>query len=962
MAKHTKYSLALCLSVFCFCLLSSTPIKLKAWSQDKSSVLKPIKTLQDPDDNVRNNASYGLKQTSPEANAMVPKLIEKLKDGDRDVRWIAAKALGKIGPAAKDAVPTLMKALKDQYEDVRFVSRGALVTIGSAAVPALVTALKSKNEELRRQAAEILGNMGSKAISAKPALIEALEDQNGEVRSWALKALNRIGIDANDAMALGKLATELRDAKAINMIEELKAIQKSLFSANLSKTEAAQDVRRAIEYLEQNKRINWWQTTIKWLSEHILISFLVVLYILWVLFWLIVYWLSPLVLLQTNRALKPLKFELPGWLASVNLPLRFLLFVGFINFHPRVLDAWVMAHISTVKERFSEKDTVRNRQIHISVPVDLNRKTIPDLTVNHLQSAFAKNIGCLLIWGEGGSGKTSIACQIAKWAMAEDPEKRLCGHVMLPVLIEHELNIDEGKQAFIRNIGRQLQDLTDKVDPVPEDLLEHLVRHRRVLVIVDHLSEMSEETRSQIKPEERDFQANALIVTSRLEETLGGVTKTVIKPLRIRRERLSPFMEAYLSHRGKSNLFTDIEFFNACSQISEMVGNRDITLLLAKLYGEQMISTKEGVTDDKLPENIPDLMLCYLNELNRNVSENRLDNLEIHRVAKVLAWECLKQKFRPAAARYDNALSAIKIENADFYFNYIEKRLRLIQKVQPAEDSFRFLLDPLVEYLAGLYLVETYGENEGSWKDLLMEADREDRTPEAIKGFLMAIRDCCIAKGDDYNIPNFVEKEIGLRAGLHPDKLAKIPPERLFRRLINQLSALEAKDRQMAAQVLGQIGPEAKAATAALSQAIGDENCEVRKSAAVALGKLGSEAKEAAPALIRALNDSDYYVREYAAAALGKIGPEAKAAVPDLIQSLKDEYSDVRGVAAWALGVIGQEAKAAVPDLIKVLKHETGGVQWRAAWTLKTIGTPEALNAISVFESKWPGLIGTIQE
>ena len=170
--------------------------------------------------------------------------------------------------------------------------------------------------------------------------------------------------------------------------------------------------------------------------------------------------------------------------------------------------------------------------------------------------------------------------------MAEEPDQQPCNHRMIPVLIEHDLDftVASGKDPLTAAIGRQLQDLIATPAPVPEALLERLLRQRRILVIVDHLSEMPRTTRDKIQPEAPHFPVNALIVTSRIEETLGGVTKTVIRPLRVAGNRLSSFMEAYLTQRQKRDLFDDPAFFDACSRLSLMVGKRAITVLLAKLY------------------------------------------------------------------------------------------------------------------------------------------------------------------------------------------------------------------------------------------------------------------------------------------------------------------------------------------------------------------------------------------
>jgi|SRR5262245_15650420 len=75
---------------------------------------------------------------------------------------------------------------------------------------------------------------------------------------------------------------------------------------------------------------------------------------------------------------------------------------------------------------------------------------------------------------------------------------------------------------------------------------------------------------------------------------------------------------------------------------------------------------------------------------------------------------------------------------------------------------------------------------------------------------------------------------------------------------LRQLRSTEAKDRREAALVLSwEIGPEGKAAVAALTEALKDEDNAVRGSAADALGYIGPEARSAAPALVGALKDKD---------------------------------------------------------------------------------------------------------
>jgi HEAT repeat protein len=123
-------------------------------------------------------------------------------------------------------------------------------------------------------------------------------------------------------------------------------------------------------------------------------------------------------------------------------------------------------------------------------------------------------------------------------------------------------------------------------------------------------------------------------------------------------------MEFYLNFKNKRDLFNDSEYFDDCSRLSKIVRKSNVTVLLAKLYAEQMIAMKEGFTEE-LPKNIPELMLSYLNELNRAIDQNVLDNREVHKNTKIVAWECLKNTFRPASARREEVLLTLGGDDAE---------------------------------------------------------------------------------------------------------------------------------------------------------------------------------------------------------------------------------------------------------------------------------------------------------
>jgi hypothetical protein len=108
-------------------------------------------------------------------------------------------------------------------------------------------------------------------------------------------------------------------------------------------------------------------------------------------------------------------------------------------------------------------------------------------------------------------------------------------------------------------------------------------------------------------------------------------------------------------------------------------------------------------------------MLQYLNELNRQ--EGLLTDRAVHSAAKSIAWECLKETFRPAPAKIEAVLAVLGGDSAQDRINYLERNLRLVQVIGAGQDKVKVALDPPAEYVAGLYVVEHYGDNEQPWRD-----------------------------------------------------------------------------------------------------------------------------------------------------------------------------------------------------------------------------------------------------
>lgn len=776
--------------------------------ENKGNKSKAVKALIDllnknPNGEVRRSAAEALGIIKSDDPRVIEILNDALEDPSFSVRSAAADALGNFGNTTnkkiidnlQNTIPNINKLFSDLNFTPRQKAAYALsqIEVSDEKNQEIVTGkltteiLKTTNENLSINAAIALGKLGTSQPTPVKT-IKILETLHTTLQKDTSKDKN---ISENAAESISKIAGSLEGKLEANKgqqgyqnsldksIEVLENILKedyfqSLKDYPLDRLAIKQDIEKHLNLLKTKKSLvdsikETWQKSDFSIRLTIVLSIIFILANIVVLF---IFWIRPIWLLRSDdrywKALSESKIEskIPGMIGEIIQTIVMIIgcTILALRYHPRVLDAWVAKNIKSVRRVFEKKDSVQKCEVYIPIPVILNDETISELTAKDLRSQFNKH---LLIWGEGGSGKTSLAFQIAKWAMSDDENEWICkNHQMLPVLIEEDIEVEaaRGKDPFIAMIQGQLNDeLGSDTEPISEELLEHLLRKQRILVIVDHLSEMSEQTREFIHPEMSDCPVNALVVTSRIKEKLGGVNKTTITPLLVEGNRLSSFMDAYLIKLDNArSLFTDSQFFEACKNLSNIVGQSKITVLLAKLYADQLIAAKRNLIGDikpeDVPDNIPDLMLRYLNLLNEKVPEaqNKLKNPTVHRDVQVLAWECLKTNYQPKTTKREDAIIAIGNNEGEIHLDYLEKRLHLIQTISPAEDKIRFTLDPLVEYLAALYLCSLYRNDENQWSELLNHIDNISIS----QGFLIALRDCCSAKGEEYNIPSFVLEKL----------------------------------------------------------------------------------------------------------------------------------------------------------------------------------------------------------
>lgn len=759
---------------------------------------KLLTALKDPSDQVRISAADGLGLLPPDAASTLGPLTEALNDRNSEVRRFAAVALNELGENAAPAIDTLLEKLGDP--DVALDASRAIAHIGPKALPKLLESLKSDNVTVRKGAAAAISNMGIGAAPAIPDLLKRIQskDENVDVKRFAIYAL--AGAGSEEPGKVVPTLVELLQSKdqdtvtvaAITIVKLGEYLQNSVGTGNLSTQEIAEslsalkttramiaegkltipDSTNAVSELDSsintlNFALESHASTMlrdiwKWCQENQLALSPIVWIAFFLLLWTVLLHTKPLLILKVSNSLDKI-----ADISLQSMPIKHFFLVSFFHHSPKVLDAWVASQIDTVRKEFESKSTVQERNVYIPMPVVLNGKSIGNLTAEHLKPIFSQNRAFMLIHGEGGVGKTTLACQIARWAMSPIASERMLEHPVLPVLLEHDLYIDpQKKDSFLQTIRGQLSLTCTTSEGITDEFVLQLLKQKRLMVLLDHFSELSQETRKAIRPESPAFAANLLLVTSRNEEKLDDASKSAIKPIRIQGDRLSAFMDAYLTQRGKRELFDDPEYFDSCRKLSLIVGKGTTTILLAKLFAEQMIALKEGDPDSTLPDNVPDLMLCYINELNRDFGEERYDNYTLHQYLKAVAWECLKDSFRPMSARTIDVLQHMtkefNLQDADAAntrLRYLQERVRIVQAVGPSGDMVRFTLDPVAEYLAAIKVAGDCGADENKWNELLERMKTEEATGP-IDGFVSALRETLKVKSKELKISAAVIQKV----------------------------------------------------------------------------------------------------------------------------------------------------------------------------------------------------------
>jgi len=668
----------------------------------------------------------------------LPALTRALVDADPVVRATAAYSLGLLKGQASASASLLPRLMADPNPVVRERAIWATLQIGvpnKECTRSLADSLRSTDPVIRRLACDAFCRVAPRTRESLEILLEVVPSITPSVRRQLVGVISEIAAAAEDA----------NDESAVQpLLAAVNQLQGSVDAPRLL------PITRAIHHLrERHSPAPAMRIAAKALW-HPWLAFPVIYCLAFLLTWLIALRAWPLGILRANQALEPyMEGRLPDRLGALRLPLRLLFILGVFQYHRRVLDAWVARYLPEARQNFENKDTVAERQVYVPSPAVLEGKSCAAISVDLLRGVSNRARWCVLVHGEGGAGKTALACEIARWAMAEAGEQRLSRRgPMVPVLLEQGTHGDAplGSDELIELVMGQLQALIGASEPLTVPFVTELMRRSRLLIIADDVV---------LDPSVTGFPAAALVVTSRQRIRLGGVPVAEIEPLRISAGHISTFLDSYLGARGKRAAMSDSDFFRVCQRLSTIVRDRSITALLAKMYAERLIGGGLPFGSQGLPRDIPELMFQYVVELNRTGGEGRLDDRDVWKYLQLIGRSALTPEYRLGRVARRRLLPLLGEARAPAVLAYLERKLRLIRTVDMPDEQVSFTIEPLGEYFAATELVRSYSGGAPAWRTVL-----EHLQASADPGFAIALWDCLLAFGRENGCPSWLVPEL----------------------------------------------------------------------------------------------------------------------------------------------------------------------------------------------------------
>jgi hypothetical protein len=450
----------------------------------------------------------------------------------------------------------------------------------------------------------------------------------------------------------------------------------------------------------------------------------------------LVFWQRPLWLLRAREPVDQLVAACSGS-AIAQAPLKFIAALMTLWLHPHVQDAWLRRHLRRARNHAIPR--LAGASGYISLPVTIKPLRSSEqiyerraLDAQSIRALVNKRTSVdILITGESGIGKTTTAGWLASLALEPSHDSRLWRHLAYPFIVGRDFDgagITSADQ-FLHLIARDMGSFSSS-DPLPLELVKAMLEDGRIVVIADGVSEMPASGFAALLILLNNATVNSFIATSRADTAFPQHDPVLIKPRRIAGKTLTSFALQYAE--AKNLAFDADDILRFCDQLRKFAGT-DTTPLMVTMYLDMREAERDGVPLSSIPQ----FMKMYLRRINDQVTENRRDYEDVIARAKAVAKACCvsARTYCSAVRRIDDLTPDVPDQTATL--EYLEGRLRVIERIEPGRSMVRFSIDTLCEYLAALYVA-------GSTVDQLprLQDGASDELREAYRAFLLKVLEC----------------------------------------------------------------------------------------------------------------------------------------------------------------------------------------------------------------------------
>lgn len=406
----------------------------------------------------------------------------------------------------------------------------------------------------------------------------------------------------------------------------------------------------------------------------------------------------------------------PLW--SVNFAYEFLGAKWVSPSTRRRVRRWLAKHIDHCAAAFERLEFIRSNEhtFYVAAPISIGGKMHTHASDTALASLFTDAPRPILITGEGGSGKTSLAFQICRWAIA--PRTSISStRRRLPVLIRPS---DQFNGSLVALIERRLREAYS----IPESpwFATALLEEGAVLLVIDDIQERPIAERQAIYAAASELRNTVMIATSRSDDEALDVRHR-IETLDVPPEQTQSFISSYVKASGHSTL-ADEQVEQAAAEFNRLTNDLPANAFLIKLYCDQWI--RNGFTIEATSAST--LIQDYLRRVIRHhVAREIIDEESVYRACKSIARECLREnRFSPGPLHRSNAI----FRSAESAGLRQLCGVRLLIELEDDPSYFQFSSKTFALYAAAISYIEDTSLQLDDWRSLLRTCSETSFRPE----------------------------------------------------------------------------------------------------------------------------------------------------------------------------------------------------------------------------------------